>query len=468
MTVVLKAALIVLILITSFQVKKPAFLSPDSVGLSITGDEVSLNTETHILSCLWQARGGKFTFRVCSSKRSLLNLLILMCGDVESCPGPTVQRLSCPTCLKKIRNNQSRMQCSSCQMVFHLKCFGEEAVQAHVCTLCQTPVLDSTSICNDDDHCIPEELQDIAKSRGIKLIHQNICSLLRRIDELRLMISELKLGIHILTLSETWLTEDILDAEIEIAGYRVLRKDRNSKGGGIVAYVRHDVAVVRRTDLETPNVEGLWLEINLPNSRGFLVGLFYRPPDSSSYHDNEFMSTFDGMLDLAVEEGREVIITGDFNCDFLPKRATTSYCKQFKSILRTQYFSQIINMATRVTKRSSTLLDLIATNFPQNICRSGVVSAGLSDHEMVYCVRKINWKKSPEQIRTVRNYAKYDATKFCEDLDNANCNSPDTSSFSVNELWTRFKSLFIEIADKHAPLISKKNKRKSFMCMDNK
>ena len=38
MAVVLKAALTVLIFIANFRVKKCAFLSPDSVGLSIAGN----------------------------------------------------------------------------------------------------------------------------------------------------------------------------------------------------------------------------------------------------------------------------------------------------------------------------------------------------------------------------------------------------------------------------------------------
>ena len=57
-------------------------------------------------------------------------------------------------------------------------------------------------------------------------------------DELRLMISDLKSGSHTLTLLETWLTEDIPDAEIEIAEYRTIRKNRCSKGDEIAAYVR--------------------------------------------------------------------------------------------------------------------------------------------------------------------------------------------------------------------------------------
>jgi hypothetical protein len=63
-------------------------------------------------------------------------------------------------------------------------------------------------------------------------------------------------------------------------------------------------------------------------------------------------------------------------------------------------------------------LDLIATNIPNNLSRSGVISTGLSDHEMVYCVRKANWKKLPAQTKQFRNYAKYNGESFCSDLNN--------------------------------------------------
>ena len=41
---------------------------------------------------------------------------------------------------------------------------------------------------------------------------------------------------------------------------------------------------------------------------------------------------------------------------------------------------------------------------------------GLSDHELVYCVRKINCKKFPAQTKLFRNYAKYNNEAFCSDL----------------------------------------------------
>ena len=66
--------------------------------------------------------------------------------------------------------------------------------------------------------------------------------------------------------------------EIEIPGYNMFRKDRDGKGGGVLVFVRSDLSVARRCDLEDTAVEGLWLEILLPKSRGFLLGTFYRPP----------------------------------------------------------------------------------------------------------------------------------------------------------------------------------------------
>jgi hypothetical protein len=63
-------------------------------------------------------------------------------------------------------------------------------------------------------------------------------------------------------------------------------KDRNKYGGSIVVYIKDDVPVVRRSDLENNETAILWLEIVLPKVKGFLVGMCYRPLDSSNYAEN--------------------------------------------------------------------------------------------------------------------------------------------------------------------------------------
>eukprot|EP00795_Rhopilema_esculentum_P008031 gene8031-13942_t len=88
MSVVLKLTCTLLLVIINFQVKKIVFVGSDSIGLTIAGKEIASSKETFILSSLWQAKRAKRDIHVRSSKQSFPCLLILMSGDIESCPGP--------------------------------------------------------------------------------------------------------------------------------------------------------------------------------------------------------------------------------------------------------------------------------------------------------------------------------------------------------------------------------------------
>ena len=253
------------------------------------------------------------------------------------------------------------------------------------------------------------ELKEIFNCSGMKFVHQNVRSLLSKIDELRILIADLNNNIHFLTLSEIW--RDILDSEINIDGYRLFRKDCNRNGGGVVIYVRDDLNVVERLDI-TDSIETLWVHISLPHSRGFLLGTFYRPPNTSDYCDMDYMHKMEAILDTVVLEGNEVLIMADFNCDFLRSRLNNCETKQLKFLFKSFGFSQMINQPTRVTNEYSTCLDLVAVNCPKNISKSGVYSSCLGDHNLVYAIRKLNNKKVPPVVKCVRNYSKYNKDLF--------------------------------------------------------
>ena len=92
-----------------------------------------------------------------------------------------------------------------------------------------------------------------------------------------------------------------------------------------------------------------------------------------------------------------------------------------------------------------------------------MLGLSLSDHEMIYCIRKLNWMKAPPEVKVFRNYAKYDPAKFCDDLRgvdwDGNVDSSGTTNehnVCVDELWSNFKSSFLTVADRHAPLIQKR------------
>ena len=250
-------------------------------------------------------------------------------------------------------------------MSFHLKCLDENYELSKTCRLCSTVPNDLVDHYSNDGACFSPKLAEIIKQHGLRIIHQNIRSVTRKIDELRsLVVNELKSEIHIIALTETWASEQILDGEIEIPGYNMFRKDRDGKGGGVLVFVRSDLSVARRCDLEDTAMEGLWLEILLPKSRGFLLGTFYRPANSSHFYDQDFMLKLDNMLDIAGVQGQEMIVLGDFNCNFNVKKDNIAECKQLKLTFKTHHLTQLIKEPTRVTIDSSTLLDLIASNNP--------------------------------------------------------------------------------------------------------
>ena len=52
---------------------------------------------------------------------------------------------------------------------------------------------------------------------------------------------------------------------------------------------------------------------------------------------------------------------------------------------------QLITEYTRITDKSSTLIDLIFTNTPDRVVCSGVSHIGISDHGLVYAFRKVSY-----------------------------------------------------------------------------
>ena len=171
-------------------------------------------------------------------------------------------------------------------------------------------------------------------------------------------------------------------------------------------------------------------------------------------------------MDTATADGKEIILLGDLNYDFLRSTSGSDTCssKQLKLLFRLLNFKQCIVDATRIAQRSASLLDIVVTNTPNNFSCTGVISTGLSDHELVYCVRKINCKKFSVQTKLFRNYAKYNSEAFCSDLDDVDweqlCNST-RNNMSVNELWSNFKDNFVAVADLHAPLMEKRVRGKA-------
>ena len=70
-----------------------------------------------------------------------------------------------------------------------------------------------------------------------QILHFNARSLIPKLDELEILCVTYEPAVCVV---ETWLSEEISDAEISIPDYSVIRLDRNRHGDGIAIHVRNN------------------------------------------------------------------------------------------------------------------------------------------------------------------------------------------------------------------------------------
>ena len=254
------------------------------------------------------------------SQRYALKMLLILAGDIELCPGPG--EVICMCCSKIIRKKQSQGSCGRCKKILHLKCLVDRfnnGVEKVVCPTCfDMPTTFEENCTSSMNYNISGHLNDYLHGRGMKLLHQNVNGLLAKMDQIRVMFKETNRNIHIFGVTETHANEDLNDNQLCLNGYTLVRKDCESgHGDSVCCFIRNHMNWHRRTDLEVKGLECLWIEVFIQDSKSFLIGIIYRPPDSSQYTDKDFTTKFTSMLETSVCENKEVILTGDLDCNYL-------------------------------------------------------------------------------------------------------------------------------------------------------
>ena len=274
----------------------------------------------------------------------------------------------------------------------------------------------------------------------------NVVSLTSHIDEIRIWSSQQNLDL--LAINETRrLYSSISNDQIKLPGYVILRNDRNRHGGGVCIYIRSSINYKARPDLGADNIEALCIEILKPNSRPFAVISCYRPPNSNV---DQFFYDFSYLIKQLDNEDKELFILGDLNCNYLAKQA--DYPTNKLTLLSEELqLTQLITEPTRITENSRTLIDVILTNSYNRVVDSGVLHLGISDHSLIYVIRKISIpSKTKPVMTTVRQFKIFDAITFKEDLEKQAW--VDVSDHdNPNDMWIHWKHMFLNVADKHAP-----------------
>ena len=120
-------------------------------------------------------------------------------------------------------------------------------------------------------------------------------------------------------------------------------------------------------------------------------------------------------------------------------------------------FTQLITKPTCRTKDSQTLTDIIATNSVENISHVGVIVKSLSDHNMVVCVRKINYKQFLPKIIRCRDYKRYNSKSMKIYFSNVYW-QPVINETDINTPLNLFNKILTETFNQHAKAMEKKVK----------
>ena len=147
---------------------------------------------------------------------------------------------------------------------------------------------------------------NIFQKRGLHFIHINANSILSKIEEVKIIAHRTKAAV--IGISESKLDETVLNGEILIPGYTILRSDRNRNGGGVLCYIKDTIGFTRRENCST-EFENIFFDILLPQTKPILIGNVYRPPDQSGFLDK----LSNAILNTPNFDNQEVYILGDFN-----------------------------------------------------------------------------------------------------------------------------------------------------------
>ncbi|CAH3017235.1 unnamed protein product, partial [Porites evermanni] len=112
---------------------------------------------------------------------------------------------------------------------------------------------------------------------------------------------------------------------------------------------------------------------------------------------------------LAVNETLNIL--GDLNCN-VAACPLESHTKNLLEICNLYQYHQLINEHTRITEKSATTIDLFLTNNKEIFTHSGVCHIGISDHSLIYRVRKFFIPKGKPKIVESRQFRNFDANSF--------------------------------------------------------
>ena len=253
-------------------------------------------------------------------------------------------------------------------------------------------------------------------------------------NEIKTIIDQCKP--HVFGLSEANFKLNHDKEDVRIEDYEVyFSKTLNNSNlniSRIAVYVQTEISSKIRLDLMNDSFSSIWLELGLPRQKKILVCQVYRDWQFLDQSDHSSLSIesqlarwiqFIDQWETALLEGKEVIVLGDVNVDFLTwtnEFPANSHDQKLKPLIN-QIFdrifphgvSQCVSVPTRNWPgQEPSGLDHFYTNRPEKLSEVQAIYQGGSDHKLIIATRFSKAAIEKPRIIKKRVYKHFDPLTF--------------------------------------------------------
>ncbi|CAG5073918.1 Similar to gprs: Serine-enriched protein (Drosophila melanogaster) [Cotesia congregata] len=271
---------------------------------------------------------------------------------------------------------------------------------------------------------------------------------------------------HIIALTETWLKLVHDDSVFSLDNYTIFRRDRNlthpetgrSVMGGGVACLVHKTLKAKLIHISVSDhvnqPEYLILDVVSGTGNHLLLSVIYRRPQGNLLND------FFDIISKLMTNYKNLIITGDLNCDLLESTYISKHLKSFISELSLYCVSY---QATHHSNNRDSWLDVVLLD---NQCKLNSYYKSkqpfINGHDYLVCDYMFDSPNKIDKIVTFRSFSELNSEVLSNTIfQSLNIDRELLESLDPNTLLHLFQTNILNALDEFAPLRSRKIVRAS-------
>ena len=286
------------------------------------------------------------------------------------------------------------------------------------------------------------------------------------------IVNQSDLDIPFFIIIETHLKEYILDAEVSIPNYDIIRADRpTTKRKGGVAIYSHHTFILEESQTFSNSFCELAMAYNKLNN--IIVIALYRPPDTTTDKFKECLEKIRNYKDKF--ESATILMLGDVNLKYIdwqvetirrPENITENITprERISSEILLDFVNEelLVQVVTENTRKDKSLLDIVLTSDEDLICDTKVEKTNLdTDHDKVVCeilLKQINSAPSNSELDSNKklldklNFYKAEWDPIRDELSGVNWEEIFSDEMSVAQMYKCFEETIYKCSEKHTPV----------------